>query len=127
MLAPFRVASPDVDGKLRAQLVRSVWTARGWRHPIIARLARRSDGRIAALGLTHPHLCYRHLQEELDDLKHFIALRANLLQITPPRPMSVENPEQDLDVLFSDMIGEPDPKQTRRNLRRYRRHRTFSV
>lgn len=57
--------------------------------------------------------------QTLDDLQNFIALRANLLQITAPRPMSVEDPERDLDILFSDIIGERISKMTRRNLRRY--------
>src|SRR5437667_3875865 len=33
----------------------------------------------------------------LADLERFIALRANEIQITPPRPMRVEDPQQDLD------------------------------
>jgi hypothetical protein len=39
------------------------------------------------------------------DLEKFIATRANLIQITPPRPMRVTNPERDLDELFRDLVG----------------------
>ena len=41
----------------------------------------------------------------LDDLQGFIARRANLIQITPPRPMKVSDPEKDLDQLFQDLVG----------------------
>ena len=42
--------------------------------------------------------------DSLEDLERFIAQRANLLQITRPRPMKVGNPEQDLEELFRDLI-----------------------
>ena len=41
----------------------------------------------------------------LDDLQGFIARRANLIQITPPRPMKVSDPEKDLDQLFRDLVS----------------------
>jgi Protein of unknown function (DUF3037) len=42
----------------------------------------------------------------LEQLEKFIAGRANLLQITPPRPMKVNDPEQDLEELFKEIMGE---------------------
>lgn len=45
----------------------------------------------------------------LDDLQRFIAQRANLIQITPPRSMKVLDPETDLRTLFDEFFGaEPD-------------------
>lgn len=44
--------------------------------------------------------------QTLEDLQRFIALRGNLLQITPPRPMKVVDPEQDLKNLFFEITGE---------------------
>jgi hypothetical protein len=41
----------------------------------------------------------------LDDLLDFIAQRANLIPIAPPRPMSVVDPEKDLDKLFQNLVG----------------------
>lgn len=54
----------------------------------------------------------------LEDLERFIATRANEIQITPPRPMKVFEPETDLDQLFEELVGgraagssgEPSPK-----------------
>jgi Protein of unknown function (DUF3037) len=43
----------------------------------------------------------------LDDLQRFIDSRANLLQITPPRPMRVNEPNKDLEDLFTELVGEP--------------------
>ena len=43
----------------------------------------------------------------LDDLQQFIAMRANVLQITRPNPTKVQNPESDLRKLFEEIIGEP--------------------
>lgn len=42
----------------------------------------------------------------LDDLQRFIAQRANLIQLTPPRPMKVLDPEADLQALFDEYLGE---------------------
>jgi DUF3037 family protein len=42
----------------------------------------------------------------VEQLEKFIAQRANLLQITPPRPMKVTDPEQDLKDLFRELLGE---------------------
>jgi Protein of unknown function (DUF3037) len=41
----------------------------------------------------------------LEALKDFIAKRANLIQISPPRPMKVHDPEKDLDQLFQELVG----------------------
>src|SRR3954453_23761115 len=41
----------------------------------------------------------KDLLRTLDDLQGFMARRANLIQITPPRLMKVTNPEKDLDRL----------------------------
>jgi len=41
----------------------------------------------------------------LEALEDFIAKRANLIQISPPRPMKVHDPEKDLDQLFKDLVG----------------------
>lgn len=41
----------------------------------------------------------------LSDLEHFIALQANQIQITNPRPMKVRDPKKDLVKLFEDIIG----------------------
>ena len=55
----------------------------------------------------------------IEDLEHFIALRANLLQITPPRPMKVTDPAKDLDDLFREIIGEPARRTSTTSLQRY--------
>jgi hypothetical protein len=47
----------------------------------------------------------------LEDLQRFIALRANELQISAPRPMRVEDPERDLDTLFWQLVGGQHRKQ----------------
>ncbi len=49
----------------------------------------------------------------LDDLRRFVQLRANQIQITAPRPMRVRNPKEDLDQLFQDLVGEARQKQSR--------------
>lgn len=54
----------------------------------------------------------------VDHLKHFIALRANLLQITSPRPMKVTNPDRELDELYREIIGEPVRRTSTRSLRK---------
>jgi len=56
--------------------------------------------------------------QTLEDLTKFIALRANLLQITPPRPMRVTDPAKDLDDLFCEIISEPVRRTSPRSLRR---------
>jgi hypothetical protein len=57
--------------------------------------------------------------KSVEDLQQFIALRANLLQITPPNSIKVFDPEQDLRNLFEEIIGEPARPERRRSLRHY--------
>jgi hypothetical protein len=52
----------------------------------------------------------------LEDLNSFIAKRANLLQITPPRPMRVREPEKELTELFAELVG-PDGRSPRAKAR----------
>jgi hypothetical protein len=54
----------------------------------------------------------------LDDLKKFIDSRANLIQISEPRPMTVVDPSKDLDKLFSEFLGTRDPKEPGRSLKK---------
>jgi hypothetical protein len=61
--------------------------------------------------------------DTLEQLEDFIAGRANLLQITPPRPMKVTDPAKDLDALYDELIGVPEraasgagPRSLRRKL-----------
>lgn len=56
----------------------------------------------------------------LDDLQRFIAQRANLIQLTPPRPMKVLDPEADLRALFDEYLGGgvAKPRATSKSLRR---------
>ena len=42
---------------------------------------------------------------KLEDLERFIATRGNEIQLTPPRPVKVFNPEQDLEGLFRRLVG----------------------
>lgn len=46
-----------------------------------------------------------HDFKSLDDLTNFISTRANEIQITPPRPMKVLEPEKDLEELFEELVG----------------------
>lgn len=46
-----------------------------------------------------------HDFQSLDDLTHFISTRANEMQITPPRPMKVLDPEKELEELFEELVG----------------------
>jgi hypothetical protein len=46
----------------------------------------------------------------LSDLERFIALRANEIQITAPRPMRVEDPKKDLENLFDELVEQQQPK-----------------
>ena len=41
----------------------------------------------------------------LDDLNRFISTRANEIQITPPRPVKVGSPEQELELLYRQLVG----------------------
>ena len=55
----------------------------------------------------------------VEQLEKFIGQRANLLQITPPRPMKVVDPEKDLTELFKEFIGESLHRPSSRTLRRF--------
>jgi hypothetical protein len=55
----------------------------------------------------------------LEDLQRFVATRANEFQLTPPRPMKVNDPRADLERLFSDLFGEEHGPEGRANLKRY--------
>jgi hypothetical protein len=57
--------------------------------------------------------------KSVEDLEQFIALRANVLQITSPNSMKVCDPEQDLRDLFEEIIGEPARPKRQRSLRHY--------
>lgn len=43
--------------------------------------------------------------KDLADLTNFISTRANEIQVTPPRPMKVFEPEKDLQELFEELVG----------------------
>jgi DUF3037 family protein len=55
----------------------------------------------------------------VEDLRTFISLRANLMQITEPLPIKVIDPEKELQSLFEQIIGEPARGRTRGSLRSY--------
>ena len=55
----------------------------------------------------------------LEDLQRFIDQRANLLQITAPRPMKVAEPEIDLEALFKELMGEAAHRTASKTLRRF--------
>ncbi len=55
----------------------------------------------------------------LDQLEKFIAGRANLLQITTPRPMKVNDPQEDLEALFKEFMRAAAPHTSTRSLRRF--------
>lgn len=67
---------------------------------------------------------YRHLQgmmqavasrieveraqfRSLDDLRQFIATRANKIILTQPKPVMVMDPEADLEALFQELVADP--------------------
>jgi len=55
----------------------------------------------------------------LEDLEQFIARRANLLQITTPRPMKVSDPDLDLQNLYLEMMGEAPRGKAPKTLRQF--------
>jgi len=55
----------------------------------------------------------------LEALETFIARRANLIQISPPRPMKVNDPEKDLAQLFKDLVGGQARMPQGPNLRKF--------
>ncbi|MFN3160408.1 MAG: DUF3037 domain-containing protein [Rubinisphaera brasiliensis] len=54
----------------------------------------------------------------LDDLQHFIATRANQIQLTPPRFIKVFAPAKDLDELYQKMTGEARSTADRQELKK---------
>lgn len=50
----------------------------------------------------------------LDDFVRFIETRANELRITPPRPVKVTDPKQELEDLFAELVG---GRKQRRNVK----------
>jgi hypothetical protein len=59
----------------------------------------------------------------LDDLQQFIATRANLFQITPPRPMKVVDPQKDLEELYQQVFGVPVKRGNKTSFRKLVRTR----
>lgn len=59
------------------------------------------------------------LVKSLDDLRVFIDRRANLIHLTPPRPMKVCDSATDLDRLFDELIGEKKTQKRSSNFTRY--------
>jgi hypothetical protein len=57
--------------------------------------------------------------QSLEDLEQFIALRANRLQITAPRSVAVEDPEENLKALFEEIVGGEPTKEGRVDLCRH--------
>jgi hypothetical protein len=54
----------------------------------------------------------------LDDLKRFIDSRANLIQISAPRPMTIFDPPKDLEELFAEFLGATERKRIGGSLKR---------
>lgn len=59
----------------------------------------------------------------LEDLKRFIALQANTLMITSPRPIKVTEPRNDLDKLVAEILGEDTERIHRKSLRTFVKER----
>lgn len=55
----------------------------------------------------------------VEALEGFIARRANSIQMTPPRPMKVHDPEKDLAQLFQDLVGGQPRLHRGPNLKRF--------
>lgn len=56
--------------------------------------------------------------KSLTDLERFISLRANFLQISQPRSVTVRDPDKDLESLFVEFMGEPIKHTSTKTLRR---------
>ena len=56
--------------------------------------------------------------QTLADFETFIALRANQFQITPPRPMQIGNPDEDLRRLFDEVVGGQHHQQRKGSFQR---------
>lgn len=57
--------------------------------------------------------------QTLEQWQQFIATRANVLQITAPRPMKVTDPEKDLAELFEQVLGHPLKPKAKRDFRKH--------
>ncbi len=57
--------------------------------------------------------------QTLEQLEKFIAQRANVLQIIPPRTMKVIDPEADLEELFKELLGESVHHTSTKTLRHF--------
>ena len=55
----------------------------------------------------------------VEQLERFIAQRANLLQITWPRPMKVTDPENELEELFKELVAGSMHRTSTRTLKRF--------
>lgn len=68
-------------------------------------------------------ICERVKREQaairgVEDLEKFIAQRANLIQITAPRPMKVTDPNADLEQLFKELVGETGKRSSGKSLKK---------
>lgn len=54
----------------------------------------------------------------VDELQHFVATRANSLQLTPPLPVKVQDPEKELRELFREIVGEPAKRTQKTSLKK---------
>jgi hypothetical protein len=54
-----------------------------------------------------------------EDLRQFIATRANLFQITPPRPMKVFDPQEDLEALYQQVFGVSVKREAKTSFKKY--------
>ena len=61
----------------------------------------------------------RHSIRTVEDIRQFIATRANFIQITQPLPMKVLDPEKDLAELFQQVLGAPANRERRKAFRTY--------
>jgi hypothetical protein len=52
--------------------------------------------------------------QTIEDLQRFVDTRANVLQLTAPRPMKVFNPEEELNRLFDRLVGGQPSRPERR-------------
>ena len=54
----------------------------------------------------------------IEDLKRFINSRANLIQISDPKPMTITDPTKDLEELFTEFFGLTETKRDGGSLKR---------
>lgn len=59
----------------------------------------------------------------VDELQHFVATRANSLQLTPPLPVKVQDPEKELRELFREIVGEPAKRTQKTSLKKLLREK----